>query len=100
MYEPDLYKIAALCFILLCWRNGPYSQKRNNFSPGISLTSQTWFALLLFCKLVLPAKNAEYCEKKYYLNVFEDIYFTIVSLEFNEKRRKKINNLLSDLLLE
>ena len=43
---------------------GPYSRKPNNFSPGISLPSQTWFALALFCKLVLPAKNAEYCDEK------------------------------------
>ena len=30
------------------------------FSPGISRTSWTWFVLLLFYKLVLPAKNTEY----------------------------------------
>ena len=36
---------------------GLYSWKRNNLNPGISLTSQTLFVLLLFCKLVLPAKN-------------------------------------------
>ena len=30
------------------WRsNGPYSRQRNKFSPGISLTMQTWFILLL-----------------------------------------------------
>ena len=43
---------------------GPYSRKRNNFSPGVSLTSQTWFVMLLFWKLVLPAKNAEYFEER------------------------------------
>ena len=40
-------------------------KKWNNFSPGISLTAQTWFVImLLFRKLVLPAKNAEDCEEK------------------------------------
>ena len=47
---------------------GLYSWKRNNYSPGISLTSPTWFVLILFCKLVLPDKIsacfAAYCEKK------------------------------------
>ena len=53
--------------------NSPYSRKRNNFSTVISLPSQTWFVPALFCKLVLPVKKAEYCEKWL---IGEDIYIS------------------------
>ena len=34
---------------------GPYSRKRNNFSPGISLTMQIYSSF--DCKLILPAQH-------------------------------------------
>ena len=40
--------------------NGPYSWKRNEYSPGISLTAQMWFICLLFSKFILPAQNDEW----------------------------------------
>ena len=50
------YNIQYTLMSLSNWDlNGRYSQKRNNFSLGISLTSQTWFVPALFCKLILPA---------------------------------------------
>ena len=46
--------------------NGPFTQKRNNYSPGIYLTTQTWLIRLLFSKLILLAQNDEYSSEKYW----------------------------------
>ena len=66
----------------------PYSQKWNNFIPGICLTSQTWFSV--FCKLFLKVKNVEYCEEEKFKG--EDIcLFHIYFPRYHELkfRRKK-----------
>ena len=59
--------------ILIC----PYSQKRNNFHPGISLPTQTWFIFCLFCKLILPAQNDEQVRS---IESSICFYFTIIPL--------------------
>ena len=44
---------------------GPYSWKWNNFTPGISLTSRSWFVLLLFCKQSVLATTLNILRKIY-----------------------------------
>ena len=74
--------------------NGPYSQKRNNFSPGISLTSQTWFWCSPFVlQAIFAAEKVEYCKENIYKR--RHVYFTNISLYImNKNKNKTINNLL------
>ena len=67
---------------------GLCSQKRNNCSPGICLTTQTWFILLL-CKLILTSSKQLINQEKYWkLKLFLFHYHNFLCYSILETQEK------------
>ena len=73
---------------------GPYSRKRNNFSLGISLTTWTWFLLLLLCKLFfyqLKRKKINVWRSWKLKSLLFHYYFPYFSISETPQKKKKTN---------
>ena len=75
------------------YTTGPYSRKRNNYNPGISLTTQTWFNYLLFCKFNYTSSKWQ-IKLVEALKVAKNLYFTMFSFTIPfRKQQEKLKRL-------
>ena len=65
---------------------GLYSRKRNKYSLGISLTTQTWFIRLLFCKLT--AQKDKWSKRS--IESWSHLYFTMFSFTIPFRKQQTI----------